>query len=393
MGLATPDGEDLGYYPVGDKHVCDRCFEDEYIKEYIRGQAQATKCDYCHRRSRKLIAAPMDDVIEYIIDCVSTEWGDPDNEGVPVDEGEYVWPVTDSYDLITGEVPLEANQDALDDIIQAIRDRQWFPKDYKTAEPMLSGWSRFSEQVKHHRRYFFALGEENVWTPDIRPSEFLDRLGGEILEMGLRKTIATSDAVYRARVHKPGITYLTATDLGTPRAESAIYANRMSPSGIPMFYGSLDIDTAIAETRRTKPIRPSVATVGTFKPLRELTVLDLTSLPEVPSIFDINRNYLRASIIFLRAFVADLTKPIERDEKSHIEYVPTQVFTEYIRHSFKLPDGSRLEGILYPSSVNPPGVSCVLFVENDECCDKGVPQRQWRPYVLTLDSVETRTLA
>jgi len=72
--------------------------------------------------------------------------------------------------------------------------------------------------------------------------------------------------------------------------------------------------------------------------------------------------------------------------------VPTQVFTEYIRHAYKF-DDIRFEGILYPSAISPSGVSCVLFVENDECCDEGATERKWKPYVLALDGIERRTIA
>jgi len=88
----------------------------------------------------------------------------------------------------------------------------------------------------------------------------------------------------------------------------------------------------------------------------------------------------------------ELSKPIEKDDKSHIEYVPTQVFTEYIRHAYKFEDGSKFEGIIYPSSIQPSGISCVLFVENDQCCDKDVAERKWKPYILALDDVERRTI-
>jgi len=142
-----------------------------------------------------------------------------------------------------------------------------------------------------------------------------------------------------------------------------------------------------------KKNRQSAATIGKFKPLRELIVLDLTSLPEVPSIFDEHKGYLRPTIMFLLAFVEELSKPIEKDDKAHIEYVPTQVFTEYIRHAYKFDDDVRFEGIIYPSAINPTGISCVLFIENDGCCDKGTTQREWKPYTLALHDVERRTIA
>jgi hypothetical protein len=56
MGLLTKDG-DIGYYPVGDKHVCSDCFGDECIKGFIESQADSLKCDFCGRESSEPIAA------------------------------------------------------------------------------------------------------------------------------------------------------------------------------------------------------------------------------------------------------------------------------------------------------------------------------------------------
>ena len=345
MGLLTKDG-DLGYYPVGDKHVCSDCFGDECIKGFIESQAEALKCDFCGKESSEPIAADIDEVIEYILDSISTEWGNPDDEGVPVEDGEYVWAVTDSYDLFMDEFEFDANPDVTEVIIQACSDRLWFKKEFRSAAPMLSGWALFVEEIKHHRRYFFGIDEDERLSLDIFPSKFLDRLGKEISELDLIKSLRTSDIIYRARIHDPNITLSNASELGSPPTELAVYPNRMSPAGISMFYGSFNIDTVIKETFKAKKDRPSVATIGRFKPLRELQVLDLTSLPDIPSIFDEHRGYQRSTIIFLQSFVDDLSKPIEKDDRSHIEYVPTQVFTEYIRHAYKFEDGTKFEGIV-----------------------------------------------
>lgn len=390
MGLLTKDG-DLHYYPIGDKHVCSDCFSDECIKGFIESQAESLKCDFCGKESTEPIAADIDEVIEYIRDCISTEWGYPDDELVPVEDGEYVFPVTNSDELINYEIELDANPDVLEVIVQAFVDELWVKKDYRTADPMLSGWALFVEEIKHHRRYFFSLDEDERFSFDILPSKFLDRLGKEISELELIKTLTTSDIIYRARIHDPDVTLSNASELGSPPTELALYPNRMSPAGIPMFYGSFDIDTAIKETYKPKKNRQSVTTIGKFKPRRELIVLDLTSLPDVPSIFDEHRGYLRPTIMFLSAFVEELRKPVEKDDKAHIEYVPTQVFTEYIRHAYKF-DEIRFKGIIYPSAINPSGISCVLFVENDDCCDKISPERERKPYILVLDDIERRTL-
>ena len=36
-------------------------------------------------------------------------------------------------------------------------------------------------------------------------------------------------------------------------------------------------------------------------------------------------------LLFMNKFLHDFSSPIERDDRIHIEYVPTQVITEYLR--------------------------------------------------------------
>lgn len=56
--------------------------------------------------------------------------------------------------------------------------------------------------------------------------------------------------------------------------------------------------------------------------------------------------------------------------KEHLDYYPTQVFSEYLRHIYRDKSGNAILGILYPSSVHKTGKSLVLFIEKDSICDK-----------------------
>jgi hypothetical protein len=52
----------------------------------------------------------------------------------------------------------------------------------------------------------------------------------------------------------------------------------------------------------------------------------------------------RAELSFLHGFARDLSAQIERDNRIHIEYVPTQVVSEYLRRVFRDANGSPLTG-------------------------------------------------
>ena len=78
---------------------------------------------------------------------------------------------------------------------------------------------------------------------------------------------------------------------------------------------------------------------------RDLNVLDLTELPS-PITFWLDGF---EEIAFLKAFHEEITRPIKRDNRIHSEYVPSQVFTEFLRYMFK---GVQLYGMIYNSSLD-----------------------------------------
>jgi len=94
MGLFKKEG-DLHYYPSGDKHVCSECFSEEHLKGFIESQGEPGRCDFCGNESSEYVL-DFDDVLEYIRDRIYTEWGDPNDELVPFEDGEYIFPIKDS---------------------------------------------------------------------------------------------------------------------------------------------------------------------------------------------------------------------------------------------------------------------------------------------------------
>jgi hypothetical protein len=142
----------------------------------------------------------------------------------------------------------------------------------------------------------------------------------------------------------------------------------MSAAGIPVFYGALDKQTAGLEVESADPNRP-VCTIGEFETLRPVRVLDLGHQIQGVSLFDPQKRHQRPVRAFLRQFRKSISRPIEKDDRIHIEYVPTQVVAEYFRHIFTDPKGAHLDGILYPSTKRVDGICCVLFMAATDCVD------------------------
>lgn len=89
--------------------------------------------------------------------------------------------------------------------------------------------------------------------------------------------------------------------------------------------------------------------------------VDLTEIPELPSIFNVDKRSERDALIFLKSFVAAIAAPIAKDGRQHVDYVPSQIMCEYLYQKMNLGTGKRIGALLYPSSLDPGGVNIVIF--------------------------------
>ena len=157
-----------------------------------------------------------------------------------------------------------------------------------------------------------------------------------------------------------------------------------------MFYGSDDFDTAVLETVDPAETKGKRVTGAAFRSTVPLNVLDLTAIPKHGGFFNDWTRTVREAVKFLRAFTADISQPVKKDGSQHTEYVPTQVFTEFIRYEVQTPAGEPFHGIKYPSSQN--GKGCyVLFAEQAECLS--TRKARARPQLLSFVKGSLRTVS
>jgi hypothetical protein len=133
----------------------------------------------------------------------------------------------------------------------------------------------------------------------------------------------------------------------------------MSPSGISMFYGALDLTTCAQEVV-DETWKDSEITSARFRNNKKLKLIDFTKTQIVPSLFDDSKRHLRITAKFLRMFLKDMSVPIRPDDSDHIDYVPTQVVAEFLKHELGV------DGIVYSSVKNPGGKCVALFFGNDD---------------------------
>lgn len=81
---------------------------------------------------------------------------------------------------------------------------------------------------------------------------------------------------------------------------------------------------------------------------------------------DLSRFEQADFVEFLLEVVSDMSKPVERDNKVHIEYVPTQIFTDLFSYDWFDRNQRLIEGLRYPCSRVPGGSSYVFFYSQDD---------------------------
>lgn len=372
MGLAKRllEEEDARGWRSFGGDVCADCVGEEFLSQYVAENARERSCDFCGRSAEHPIALYSDHVMALIGRGLYREWTHPVQVMGRVD-GEWVGTTVEIWDVLW-DAGIDSGSAFGEKAAGAFLDDQWCEDDPYGLQPheiLSHGWERFADHVKYRTRYVFLFEEEEEEFPDtdeIHPGLMLQRLEEVVSATGIIRTVPKGTRFFRARDHEADEKPETAKELGTPPAEYATKPNRMSPAGIPMFYGASDADTTVAEIGHSqKPM----ATLAEFETLRELRLMDLNQIPPVPSLFDEENASERPAFLFLSNFAAAISKPIAGDGREHIDYVPTQVVTDYFRRIFKDDGRGRIDGLLFRSSRHEGGQCCVLFVENEQCVD------------------------
>jgi len=357
-----------------DKYVCGDCFDDEGLRQFCARYAESHECDFCGETGSEPIAAPFDEVIRHINGCVHMHYDDPANAGLPYEtaEGGYQGATYDTDEVLEAlglDFPRDKDDRLRNAVAEGLDNTLWSdaePFALTSDQQLRFSWERFCRIIKHERRYFFLHdGEEKP--PHYRdellaPARMLGMIFSFAEDAGAFVPLPAGSRIHRARYQPGGEHYATAGTLGPPPLSNAIQTNRMSPPGVVMMYASEDRDTALAETANG----PGTFALGEFAIERDLLILDLTRLPPIPTPFaelpDAFEYDPRPRLRFLYDVSRDISRPIARDDRVHIEYVPTQVVTEYVRTAVRI-DGRKVDGIRYRSSRESAKQALVLFAD------------------------------
>jgi hypothetical protein len=201
---------------------------------------------------------------------------------------------------------------------------------------------------------------QSEWEAFVREIRFINRfhltksinleLLGNLLKR-LTKRYTAGQEFYRARISSKDS--FSVTQLGKPPCDKAL-PGRANPEGIPYLYLSNDPKTCIYE------VRPSVLdyiTVGKFKLKQGIEIISLKDINEVsPFLLEDGIEDFMIHKKYLQKLEFELSKPLRRND-SHLEYLPTQYLSEYIK-------SLGVVGFEFRSSINKGGFNLVIFADD-----------------------------
>ena len=357
-----------------DKTVCGRCVNEDALESILEEKTDTRlRCHFC----RSAPAASLNVLLRAFANGLRNEYEDAlDSAPWESREGGFqVNPHWDTRDLVDEFADVFVGRGLLAAVQEAMHHITWVENDWATRrrDVVLSeAWDRFCEAVKFKTRFVFWMltADHGRGAGELHPAKILDQVGELVDRLSLVRVLPPGYRVWRAQSHnQPAIDH-SASRLGTAPREEALTANRMSPAGIPMFYGSTDLDTAISEVACHSPDRN--VTWGQFELTADLPVVDFTRLSAVPSMFDPKLGSIHRQIEFFHRFVAQLSNRA-RPRHEQIDYVPTQIVTEYLLRVHG--NGESSKGLIYRSCLTKEAC-LVLDVPNNDCVDRAVSMSQ-----------------
>ncbi len=370
---------------IQDKSVCAAHFESLYLQDHIKENGDRGKCAYCGEHS---VVIPMSEFIKLVRQKIESEFDNVNDAGLPTERSYF----DDDEEEIPGlkrfmgfTAPSEAQcfedtEEVLDtidlcpkpdtlynDLLESLPSHGWISSDpfiISRDQELSLHWKSFSDMVKHRQRFTFWTREDFRGNPshyDNCLMDILHELSSLIHEADLCKILDADRHVVRARPISTTIP-CDFKEITSPSDDKA-WQNRMSPAGISMFYGGFDEETVRREcTPMSHHDGKGRFLIGRFRIKHPLFILDLTEILK-PLFWEQQRDY-REKLSFLHMFSEEISKPIVPDDRIHTEYVPTQVFTEYLRFVFKYGNRESLDGIKYKSSIN--GRPCIVLFCNQK---------------------------
>lgn len=359
------------------KSVCFECINDFYLKKTIKEEGKPLKCSVCGGVNNHAIT------IEQLSKLVSPIMRQNFIRGWSIQEvgevgevGERWVPEGDPMSRVVQKI-LNQYLPFADEIVNEIIESQNFwsddgvtplwDKTRSYVERGFSAWHYFNawkstlDELKHSRR-FFSPAAQALFGKLFEGVEDMREWSGKIFRPIVRR-LPTGTKLFRARISKSqsmlrDIIQDPFKHVGPPPKDCA-QAGRMNPEGVTVFYGSLEMDTCLAEMRPALGNDVAIITLKTTKPIR---------------ILDFSRLERARGGGALSYFQPDFEEQVDKQEFLHhihrlisqhvvpgreSDYLITQTMAEYLAHVHQKP----FDGILFNSTQREKGANIVLFAQ------------------------------
>lgn len=196
-------------------------------------------------------------------------------------------------------------------------------------------WEDFVKGIKYHNRFH------------------TDYFNLDIFELFLKfsqKSYSKNEIFYRARISNSD--GLEVKEMGAPPMHLAS-DGRVNASGISCLYVSDDRETTIREIRAGAH---DFVTIGKFKLLEDITIVDLMNLHQISpfktiDIIDFSQHAVNRR--HLEKIGREIAKPLRRQD-SALDYLPTQYISDFIK-------SRGFQGIEYTSTLHEGGRNMAVF--------------------------------
>ncbi len=376
-----------------DKFICYQCVQDEHVKAKIKNKGnREQQCSYCQKNRKNISVEQLGEWVDRMF-----------NNYYELGGYDYADNARGEEALVIIELDLGVDFDVAVDIYESMQNNLLIVNHYdgyeikyeddSTFVPIKNNrgsydtkWEEITQSLKYESRFFNR--EAKI---------FLDELFKDIHAMRTNesgsaiKTYTPANVFYRARFFTETSEVEKALSqperyLGPPPPDNA-KSGRMNALGVSVFYGALSPETAMAEVR---PVVGGWVIIAQFRPMRDLKILDLSSMNFVPpagaSKFDPTHLQVREKIRFLKTLAHKLTIPVLNGANGH-EYLMTQAVAEYLG----LNEEFDLDGITFKSTqVNEDNIdktNVVLFNKSAKVKNAGEGNKK-EQYTVSLYECE-----
>lgn len=332
---------------------CEKCFKDAEIKAIIRGGKVQGKCEFCGSDNVYISELEENDYLrdnfEQLLDVYT-----------PVNEMDIEFPKEKS-DLLKNILHSQWSIFNLppDGIYQFIT--KLLPEKYQEQPELFDSPIGISGSIREDYLNEYSILGAYQWEDFVKEIKENNRFHTNIINKEKLKKILLSDSVskpyeegtvfYRARIWT-GREGFDKSQMGAPPVQKAS-AGRANPEGISCLYLADSISTTLHETRAGVY---DYATVGKFKLLKDIEVINLTEIDKISPFQEIDCNLLAINLPHLRKIAYEISKPLRKHD-SVLDYLPTQYISDYIK-------SEGFAGIEYKSTMCKQGVNFAIFDES-----------------------------